>query len=369
MTWIRRALSLPALAGIAVLAAPLSVGAQDAPPDDGHGAVYVLSNQPSGNAVIRYDRGADGSLVQAGEYATGGNGTGGGLGSQGAVTVDRGYLYAVNAGSGSVSSFRIRQDGFELVDVAASGGTMPTSVTVHGDLVYVLNAGDPGRISGFTVRHGDLQPLAGSTRPLSATGTQPAQVSFSPDGDRLVVTERATQRFDVFELNHDGVPVASAVVASSGATPFGFQFDNRSHLIVSEAMGGMPDASAVSSYDLHHGGFALVSPSVPTTETSACWIAVTPNGRFAYSGNAASRSITGYAIGRDGELSIVTPDGKTASGNAGVSDLAISRDGRSLYARMGDGTVGAWSIEHDGALTPVGAFPGLPAGAAGIAAG
>ena len=151
-------------------------------------------------------------------------------------------------------------------------------------------------------------------------------------------------------------------------TPFGFDFDNRNHLIVSEAMGGATDGSAVSSYDLRSGDFDIVSPSVPTTETAACWIAITPNGRYAYSGNAASMSITGYAIGRHGELTILTADGKTGSGTASVTDLATSSDGRYLYARMGDGSVGGWAIGHDGTLTAVGTFPGLPAGAAGIAA-
>lgn len=370
MTWIRRALALSTLAGAAVVAPPLSTAAHAAPATGTSGAVYVLGNQPSGNAVIRFDRMSDGSLVAAAEYATGGTGTGGGLGSQGAVTLDDAgrYLFAVNPGSNTVTSFRIRRDGLKLVDVVPSGGTMPTSVTVRRGLVYVLNAGDAGSISGFTVRNGDLQPLAGSTRPLSAPGTQPAQVAFSADGGRLVVSERATQRFDVYTLDRSGVAIASSVVASSGATPFGFALDRRDHAIVSEAMGGMPDASAVSSYDLRHGGFDVVSASVPTTETSACWIAITPDGRYAYSGNAASQSITGYAIGRHGDLTILTPDGRTASGNAGVTDLAISSNGRWLYARMGDGTVGAWTIERDGTLSPVGAFAGLPEGAAGIAA-
>jgi 6-phosphogluconolactonase (cycloisomerase 2 family) len=386
MTWIRRALALSTLAGAALVAVPLSASAQDAPPDQNAtvaaddaarhgsaatiGAVYVLSNRPAGNTVIRYDRMHDGSLVAAGEYPTGGAGTGGGLMSQGAVTIDDAgrYLYAVNAGSASVTSFRIRRDGLELIDTAPSGGATPTSVTVHGDLVYVLNAGDPGSISGFSVRNGDLTPLAGSTRPLSAAGTQPGEVAFTPDGDRLVVSERAMQRFDVYAINRRGLPVGPTLVASSGVTPYGFAFDQRGHAIVSEAMGGMADASAVSSYDLRRGGFSVVSPSVPTTETSACWIAITPDGRFAYSGNAASQSITGYAIGRKGDLTILTADGKTASGHAGVTDLATSSDGRWLYARMGDGTVGAWTIERDGSLVEVGAFAGLPAGAAGIAA-
>ena len=151
-------------------------------------------------------------------------------------------------------------------------------------------------------------------------------------------------------------------MASSGVTPFGFDFDNRDHLIVSEAMGGAADGSAVSSYDLRRGGFDVVSPSVPTTETAACWIAITPNGRYAYSGNAASMSITGYAIGGHGELTILTADGKTGSGTASVTDLATSSDGRFLYARMGDGTVGGWAIGHDGTLTPRRHVPRRPSG-------
>jgi 6-phosphogluconolactonase (cycloisomerase 2 family) len=370
MSLFRRALVLTALAGATLTAAPLSASAHSTPRPAARDAVYVLSNQPAGNAVLRFERQRGGSLVPAGSYGTGGTGTGGGLGSQGAVTLDEHgrYLYAVNPGSGSVSSFRVNRGGLQLVDVVATGGAMPTSVTVHRNVVYVLNAGDPGSISGFTVRDGDLEPLPGSTRPLSAPGTLPAQVSFTPDGDRLIVAERATQRFSVFTVDRYGVAAGPTTVASAGVTPFGFDFDNRDHVVVSEAAGGAPDASTVSSYDLRRDDFDVISPAVPTTETAACWIAVTPNGRFAYSGNAASMSITGYAIGRRGGLTILTPDGKTGSATASVADLATSSDGRSLYARVGDGTVGAWSIKHDGTLSSIGTFPGLPAGAAGIAA-
>ena len=328
MKFFRRALALSTLAGIAVAVAPIATSVHAAPGGD---AVYVLSNQPAGNAVLRFERQRDGSLVQAGSFATGGTGTGGGLQSQGAVTLDDSgqYLYAVNAGSSSVSSFRVERDGLELVDVVASGGTMPTSVTVDRDVAYVLNAGGPGSISGFTTNEGDLEPLAGSTLPLSGAGTEPAQVSFTPDGDRLIVSERATQRFSVYAVDRDGVAAGPITIPSAGVTPFGFEFDNRSHLVVSEASGGAADGSTVSSYDVRRGAFDVVSPAVPTTETAACWIAITPNGRFAYSGNAASMSITGYAIGHDGELAILSPDGKSASGTAGVTDLAISSDGGS----------------------------------------
>lgn len=370
MSLLRRALVAPLLAatGLALLAVP-AAGAAPAHHGQQADAVYVLGNQPSGNSVLRFERSRDGSLVADGNFATGGTGTGGGLGSQGAVVVDDAerYLYAVNPGSDSITSFRITADGLRRIDTVASHGSMPTSITVHGPLVYVLNAGGDGNISGFLTLAGHLVPISRSTRPLSATGTQPAQVEFTPDGKRLVVAERATQRFDVYDVDWLGRPVGPSVVASAGATPFGFEFDHANHAIVSEAFGGATDASAVSSYDLGRRGFRVVSASVPTTETAACWIAISADGRFAYAGNAGSNSITGYAIGRRGDLTILNADGKTASAAAGVTDLAVSPDGTTLYARIGDGTVGAWTIDHDGSLTSVGTVPGLPAGAAGIA--
>jgi 6-phosphogluconolactonase (cycloisomerase 2 family) len=139
-------------------------------------------------------------------------------------------------------------------------------------------------------------------------------------------------------------------------------------VIVSEAFGGAADASAVSSYAVTGRGLDVVSPSVPTTETAACWIATTGDGRFAYAGNAGTNSVTGYGVARDGSLTRLTADGRTGSAPAGVTDLAVSRDSGYLYARLGNGEVGGWAIEPDGTLVSLGTTAGLPAGAAGIAA-
>jgi 6-phosphogluconolactonase (cycloisomerase 2 family) len=150
-------------------------------------------------------------------------------------------------------------------------------------------------------------------------------------------------------------------------TPFGFGFDNKGHVIVSEAFGGALDGSAVSSYDVLDGDLHAVSPSVATTETAACWIAVTGNGRFAYAGNAGG-SVSGYAVAPDGSLTLLDEHGRTAAPGTGVLDLAVSRNGQFLYARLGNGSVGAWAIAADGSLADLGPVAGLPAGAAGIAA-
>ncbi len=365
MSRSRTRIVLSALAGAGALLALLPAPAQAHARHAG-GAVYVLSNQPAGNAVIAYDRAPDGTLTPAGSYPTGGTGTGAGLGSQDAVLLDEQarHLYAVNAGSDTVSSFDVTRDGLRLKSVVTSGGDQPVSIGVRGGLLYVLNAGGTGNISGFSVRNGHLKPLADSTRALSGDATAPAQVSITPDGTSVVVTERATSLIDVYRLGRDGRATLRAAVPSSGATPFGFDFTPNGRLAVSEA-----GPSAASTYAVQRDGLRTISASVGNTEAAACWLVVTDNGRFAYTGNGGgSQSISGYGVGHDGSLSLLTPDGRTGVAAAGVSDLALSRGSAYLYARLGDGTVGAYEVQRDGTLTGLPVGPGLPTGAAGIAA-
>src|SRR3989442_6932721 len=174
-------------AGLVAGLAALALGALAAPASaepGAPGAVYTSTNSPTGNAVVAFQRAANGSLTPAGRFATGGSGTGGGLGNQGAVVLsdDRQLLFAVNAGSNQITSFEVPPHGLRRADLVASGGVEPVSLTVRGQLLYALNAGSQGNISGFAIgRDGQLAPLSGSTRPLSAAGTGPAEVSFNSD--------------------------------------------------------------------------------------------------------------------------------------------------------------------------------------------
>lgn len=105
--------------------------------------VYTLSNATNGNMVLDYISSSNGTLTYSASYSTGGNGSGGGLGNQGAVILvnDNEFLLAVNAGSNSVSSFKINNNGLHLKSTVSSGGVQPVSITQYGDLVFVLNAG------------------------------------------------------------------------------------------------------------------------------------------------------------------------------------------------------------------------------------
>src|SRR2546427_640102 len=154
---------------------------------------------------------------------------------------------------------------------AGSGGTRPVSLTVHGNSLYVLNAGGDGNISGFSVGpDGALAPIPGSTRSLSGAGVGPAQVAFSSDGLWLIVTEKTTNLLDVYAVGPDGVVTGRTSYASAGSTPFGFAFGHRDELFVSEAAG------SASSYVLGvSGGVAAVSGAVATHQGAPCWLVVT----------------------------------------------------------------------------------------------
>lgn len=340
--------------------------------EGGEGVVYTSTNAASGNAIAIFERAADGSLSPAGQVATGGLGTGRGLGNQAAVVLsDNGrWLFTVNAGSNTISMFRARGSELELLGTIASGGELPISLTVHHRWLYVLNAGGDGNISGFVIgAHGMLEPLANSTRPLSGTNVGPAQIQFSPNGRLLVVTEKATNQITSYTVDRHGYAGDAHAQASVGQTPFGFSFDKRGHLIVSEAAGGAPNQGAVSSYDLDkNGNLSVISGTVADNQTAACWIVITNNGRFTYTTNAGSNTVSGYAIAKDGSLTLLG-DGVTGHTGSKPIDAALSKNSNFLYTlNAGDGTISAFRVGYDGSLTAVSGASGLPAGANGLAA-
>jgi 6-phosphogluconolactonase (cycloisomerase 2 family) len=338
----------------------------------GPGAVYLMSNATGSNEIIVFDRAADGQVTPAGTYPTGGIGTGGGLGNQASLILTKNFrrLYAVNAGSNDVSAFDVTSTGLELIGAPVnSGGELPVSLTVHGDLLYVLNAGDGGNIAGFRIGvDGALTPISGSARPLSSPAADPAQIQFSPDGRVLVVTEKATNTISTYVVESNGTASDHNVVPSAGETPFGFSFNQRGDLVLSEAGGGGAGASTASSYRVgRDGDLELISGPVATTQTAACWIAISQNGGFAFTTNTGSGTISRLAIGPGGTLELDDAvAGITGPGSA-PQDAAFTPGGRFLYVRNNAGTVGAFRLEGNGLLTHIGDFGPLPEGANGIA--
>ena len=351
----------------------LSTNAPLAHAEEGEGAVFVMTNAASGNQIDIFSRNEDGALVAAGSVTTGGNGSGGTidpLHSQGSLrlSADHRLLFAVNAGSGTVSSFDVDGTHLTLVNTVASGGSSPSALVQSGGLLYVLNSGGNGNIAGFYVnREGRLTQIPNSTRNLSGTSTGPTSLAFSPNGQFLVVTETATNNIDVFRVGRDGQLGPITVNPSSGATPFAALFAPNGSLLVGNA------SNSISSYELEwNGSLKVVTSQRPTDGAATCWDVVTPNGRFIYTANAGSSNLSGFEIGRNGTLSQL---GNTivASNPAGSTnlDIATSDDGQFLYTlNAGTGAIGEFAIDRDGSLRSLGTVEGLPASAGlnGIAA-
>jgi 6-phosphogluconolactonase (cycloisomerase 2 family) len=356
-----------ALLAVAMLAFSFSFLTSSASADNGRtGNVYTETNATSGNSILVFERSADGTLSAATSIPTGGLGTGANLGSQGALALEesRQWLFAVNGGSNDISVIHLN-DG-TVASRVSSGGIMPISITVSDGWVYVLNAGGAGNISGFAWDHqGNLTPISGSTRPLGGAG--PAEIKFNPDGNVLVVTEKATSTIDTYTVA-DGIASGPVSHPSSGQTPFGFDFGHRNTLVVSEAT-----VSAASSYRVSgDGAVNVVSPSVAGPgQKAACWLVVTGNGRFAYTANAGSGTITGYAVAPNGSVALLDANGITGTTGGHPIDEALSRNSKFLYVlNTGAGVLGinAFAVQSDGSLTSLPSTGGTPASAVGLVA-
>jgi hypothetical protein len=338
--------------------------------------VFVQTDNPAGNQIVAYDREADGSLTQAGVYDTGG--LGGVLAgsvvdhtaSQGALTYDRAndLLYAVNAGSDTLSVFAVRGDRLILLQVVSTGGAFPVSVTVARNVVYVLNAREGGSLQGYRVFLDHLFALPGSVRQLGLDPTAspefthtPGQVAFTPDASRLIVTTKANgNAIDVYGVSLVGYLSATPVVNTEpGAVPFAVSFDREGNLVVAEA-----GTNSLASFRLNDDRTLTALHAVATGQAATCWVVAA--GSAFYASNAGSASLSGVQAGPAGQLSLL---GSTPT-DAGTVDAAVTANGRFLYVQAGaQGNVDAFRVNGDGSLSATGSVtvPGA-AGGEGIVA-
>jgi 6-phosphogluconolactonase (cycloisomerase 2 family) len=344
------------------------------------GAVFVMTNGAERNEILSFARAADGTLQPAGKFVTGGRGSGGNndpLESQGSLRLsqDGSLLFAVNAGSGELSVFRVHGPELALVQIVPVNGSEPVAVAQQGNLVYVLNAGGSSAVVGFSLQHGRLAPIPNSRQFLSTNTSGPGGLAFSPDGRFLVVVEKATNNIDVFAVQSNGTLASIVVNPSADPGAFAPSFAPNGALLIAETGAtGVSNGSTVSSYAVQADGtLAPISTGVSTQGNANCWNAVTPDGRFVFDSNAGSSNIAGFAIAPDGSLTAI-PGGPVIGSNPAGSvnlDIAISADGKFLYTLNSHaGTIGIFAIANEGTLTNIGEAGGVTAlaGFNGIAA-
>jgi 6-phosphogluconolactonase len=347
------------------------------------GDVYVLSNELDENAVIVFHRNADGTIERAGRFPTGGSGSGSGtdpLGSQGPVilSADNRMLFAVNAGSDSISAFSVSGDELNLLQTVSSGGTRPISLTASHDLLYVLNSGDSANISGFRIVPGSspLVRVEGSTQPLpGGSAADSAEVLFNREGNVLLVTEKGTNQLDSFTVDEAGKASMAEAYPSTGPVPFGCAFGRRNVAITAYTANAAPQAGGIGSYKVSdEGNLSAIGAEVSDNQTASTWLAVTGNGTIVFTANTVSGTISSFAVSPEsGNVTLSRPVAASLrseeSGSSFPSDMALSNDSRYLYVRNGaNGTVSAFIVQVDGSLTRVAHAEGLPESAAGIAA-
>jgi DNA-binding beta-propeller fold protein YncE len=337
--------------------------------------VFVQTDGLAANQVVVYERHEDGTLSQAGVYATGGRGgqlTGSVVdhtASQGALTYDRAdrLLLAVNAGSDTVSVFAVVGNHLQLRQVIGSGGSFPVSVTARHGEVFVMNAVNGGSLQGYVVTPpGRLVALSSLHRSLGlATGNAgepeqfthtPGQVAFSPDGSKLIVTTKAAgQSVEVFEVSPSGGISQAPVVTPDATVPFAVTFDPQGHLLLAEAAG------ALASFQINSDATLTQLDSVATKQAATCW--VTPAAGFYYTSNAGSATLSGFSDALGGQLTLL---GNTGTHPGTVDGASV---GGNLYVQGGlEGTVDEFAVQSGGALESIGSVvvPGA-AGGEGIA--
>jgi len=341
-------------------------------------AVYAMTNDAADNKILVYSRNSNGLLTFQRSVSTHGRGSGGmidPLESQGSVVLsqDGSFLFTANAGSGTITTFRVVPSGLAFIDKAASGGAEPISIAIQGDLLYVLNTAS---ITGFQIeKNGKLTVIPSSTRFLEQIGGRDlgaSDIAFSPDGKFLAVTERLANQIVLFPIGADGTAGTSVANNSNGNTPFSCAFTQNGFLVVSEAAGGPGGSSAASSYSLGTGGtLQVISGSVPTQGSVACWNLVTKDGKFGVVTNAGSSSESLFVISSVGQLSLHS--NTSAGSNAAPLDTALTSDGLFLYTlNAGTGSISEFRLdESTETLTLIGTISdGLTAnsGVQGLAA-
>lgn len=349
------------------------------------GAIYINTNQIGGNNIVAIRRGFDGLLTPLQTISTGGKGTAGPTESQDSVVLndDHTLLFTVNVASNDISVFSVDQQTFELtlVQRIASGGDRPVELAVHNNLLYVANSGLRSGISGFGIgAGGTLTPIPGSIKPFSfgdgspfgdvtlpctsifpalekdvtCSATQPADIRFTPDGRHLIVSERLVNQFSVFDIDANGVAGERESRTSAGESPFGIDFDNKGRMFVAEAFLDRPNQGALSSYTIAvNGTTQTITSSLKTGQSTGCWIAITPNGRFAYMTNPGAGTISGFNIMDNGQLQLIKGQGTVATSHD-PRDESITPNGRFLYTINNSvGSVNGYLIQADGALTQI----------------
>ncbi|HWF36389.1 MAG TPA: beta-propeller fold lactonase family protein [Solirubrobacteraceae bacterium] len=275
-----------------------------------------------------------------------------------------GNLYASDWTQGAVSAFSVDSVGLpaQLGTGITSTGSQPAGVAIstNGQTLYVANE-NQGTVSTFSIGAGGTLTQVGppvlSGNSNSTTNSQPYGVAVSPNGENVYVANYLSSTVSVFTIGAGGVLTQQGTGITSGSAGPGWLAvaPNGENLYVTNYTGG-----TVSTFSIGAGG--MLSPQGGPISTGSGNgsepenVAISPNGQDLYVVNHADGTVSTFAIGAGGALVVQgapVPTGTTIA--SGPEGIAIAPNGANLYVtNENEGSVSTFSIGAGGALTAAG---------------
>ncbi|MFG6657235.1 beta-propeller fold lactonase family protein [Scandinavium sp. M-37] len=305
--------------------------------------IYVNANDKL-NKVIHYIQLKNGSLLEVSRISTRGEGTGGykpltmsvssadALVSASAITMstDHKWLFVVNAGDNSVSSFSVDESGdLHLVDNKSTESSGVSSTLSYNDEKSVLYVGDtfgPDHIRTFSVKNGALKLKSGaqSINTDSMNDRILTQIQVSPDNRYLLANvlydkrpEKINGKFTLFPANkttkngiavfpvlEDGSPGTPLFYDADGETPFGLTFipggDGRFVNTLDQAPGIAVLGKLNGDGTITNLSRAEAKVNVPGKDAiGSCWVSMSPDGKVAFVAGFDTGDVTSFTVKSD----------------------------------------------------------------------
>jgi DNA-binding beta-propeller fold protein YncE len=289
-----------------------------------NGEYAYVANAVSGTGVSQYTIGAGGTLTPDTPAGVAGGG------SRLAVSPDGRYLYAtaqVFSGTNGLAQYPIGAGGKLGTPVTVDTGSYPQGIAVspNGSSVYVVNQGDS--ISEYSVASNGTLSLH-ATSPAGQLDN-PQAIAITPNGQDVYVVNpyssgsAGANGIEQYTVGAGGTLVADTTpVVQTGLSPQWLAISpNGQYAYVT-------DTNGVSQFSVGSGGMLVHdTPTEVTAGTTPTGITVSPDGRYAYVTNSDSNNISQYAIGPTG---LLTANGAalpaTNGGNPVPNAIAVAPD-------------------------------------------
>ncbi len=318
--------------------------------------VSVFKVSPSNGAL---------TLIPGSPFLTGGDGGAHDVGPQTITSATLGtksFLYAANAGSGTISAFAIDPKTGNLTAVpgspftvaaANSANTLSLGASPDGHFLFQVDESST-LIHTFNISSaGALIEAAGS--PLDS-GAFPEGVKVTANGKFLLVGLKSTDAIGVYAIDANGglTPVFGSPFLTNGAAAAVDSNCASNRVFVASAGSDLVDAFVMAA----DGSLTPVAgspfPSGGTSTINA--LTLTPGNQDLLTPDTFNSAVSSLALGTDGSLQPVT--GSPFAATDWVGSIATTRSGKFVYTSLFTrAAVDGWMIMTDGTLRPV---PGRP---------